>query len=109
MENFLDTTRRYYLKSEPLLAQTRRLLRRFDLRARKRLGQHFLIDKEVLQLIISAARLTSTDVIMEIGPGLGVLTKELASQAGRVVTIELDDKLAAMLKHALAQLTHSTT
>jgi 16S rRNA (adenine1518-N6/adenine1519-N6)-dimethyltransferase len=78
------------------------LLRRSGLRARKGLGQHFLIDEEVLKLIISAAELTSTDVIMEVGPGLGVLTKELAKQAGWVVAIELDSKLAVILKETLA-------
>ncbi len=96
------TYRRRYLKTEPLLTQTKGLLHRFDLQARKGLGQHFLIDEEVLKLITSAAELTPTDVIMEIGPGLGVLTKELARQAGWVVTIELDNKLAAILKQTLA-------
>ncbi len=96
------TRRRHYLKAEPLLTQTRGLLHRFDLQARKGLGQHFLIDEEVLRLITSAAELTPTDVVMEIGPGLGVLTKELARQAGWVVTIELDNKLATILKQTLA-------
>ncbi|UCD54424.1 MAG: ribosomal RNA small subunit methyltransferase A, partial [Dehalococcoidia bacterium] len=73
-----------------------------DLRARKRLGQHFLIDEEVLKFILSAAELTPADVVMEVGPGLGVLTKELAKKAGWVVAIELDNKLAAMLKQTLA-------
>ncbi len=84
-----------------LLTQTRGLLRRFDLQARKRLGQHFLIDDDVLQLIISIAELSAGDVILEVGPGLGVLTRELAQQAGWVVTIELDNKLAAILKKML--------
>ena len=84
-----------------LLAQTRGLLRHFDLRVRKGLGQHFLIDEEVLKLVTSAAELTLTDVIMEIGPGLGVLTKELARQAGWVIAIELDSKLATILKKTL--------
>jgi len=84
------------------LAQTRGLLRHFDLRARKRLGQHFLIDEEVLKLITSTAELTPSDVIVEIGAGLGVLTKELAKEAGWVVTIELDSKLAALLGQTLA-------
>ena len=87
-------------RPESLLAQTRKLLRRFDLRVRKGLGQHFLVDEEVLGLVVSAAQLNSTDVVMEIGPGLGVLTRELARQAGWVVAIELDDKLAAILKMA---------
>jgi len=85
-----------------LLTQTRRLLRQFDLRARKGLGQHFLIDGEVLQLITSAAELTPSDVVIEVGPGLGILTRELAQKAGRVIAIELDNKLAAALKQTLA-------
>jgi 16S rRNA (adenine1518-N6/adenine1519-N6)-dimethyltransferase len=62
----------------------------------------------VLTLISSAAELTPTDVVMEIGPGLGVLTKELARQAGWVVTIELDSKLAAILKQTLASFNNVT-
>ncbi|MFC2046673.1 16S rRNA (adenine(1518)-N(6)/adenine(1519)-N(6))-dimethyltransferase RsmA [Chloroflexota bacterium] len=89
------------MKTDSLSVQTRRLLRHFDLKARKGLGQHFLIDGEVLKLITAAARLTPTDVIMEIGPGLGVLTRELARQAGWVAAIELDNKLAALLKKTL--------
>ena len=100
--------KRHYPESESLLAQTRRLLRGFDLQARKGLGQHFLIDGEVLKLITSAAGLTPTDVIMEIGPGLGVLTKELARQSGWVVTIELDSKLAAILEQSLASFNNVT-
>ncbi len=100
--------KRHYPKAKPLLAQTRRLLRHFNLQARKGLGQHFLIDEEVLKLITSAAGLTSTDVIMEIGPGLGVLTKELARQGGWVITIELDSKLAAILKQSLASFNNVT-
>ena len=90
------------MKTESLLTQTKGLLRRFDLRARKGLGQHFLVDEEVLKLITVAAELTPTDIVMEIGPGLGVLTRELAKQAGWVLAIELDNKLASILKQALA-------
>lgn len=90
------------------MAQTKRLLRQFDLQARKGLGQHFLIDGEVLRLIASAAELTPADVIVEVGPGLGVLTKELAQQAGRVIAIELDNKLAALLRQTLASFNNVT-
>ena len=90
-----ENRRRRYQKSEPLLGQTKGLLRRFGLRARKGLGQHFLIDDSVPGLIVSAAELAPNDVVIEVGPGLGVLTRELAKQAGRVIAIELDDKLAA--------------
>ena len=84
------------------------MLRRFDLKARKRLGQHFLIDGEVLKLITSAAELTPTDIILEIGPGLGILTRELARQTGWVIAIELDNKLANILKQTLASFDNVT-
>ena len=81
-----------------LKAQTLNLLRRYDLRARKGLGQHFLIDSEALDKIIAAAELSSSDTVVEIGPGLGVLTERLAEKAGHVIAIELDDSLAARLE-----------
>ena len=77
-------------------------MRRSGLKARKGLGQHFLIDEDVLQLIASAAELTPADTVIEVGPGLGVLTGELASRAGQVFAIELDNSLAAILKQTLA-------
>ena len=77
------------------------MLRCYGLKARKGLGQHFLVDGEVLPLIASAAELKPADTVIEVGPGLGVLTGELARQAGKVVAIELDDKLAATLKETL--------
>ena len=90
------------------MAETRRLLRRYELQPRKGLGQHFLIDEEVLGLITSAAELTSGDVIMEIGPGLGILTRELTRQAGWVIAVELDDKLASLLKQTLSSFNNIT-
>jgi 16S rRNA (adenine1518-N6/adenine1519-N6)-dimethyltransferase len=91
-----------------LLAQTRRLLRQSNLRVRKGLGQHFLIDEEVLEAVTSAAELNPADVIMEIGPGLGILTQQLARQAGWVLAIELDSKLVAMLEQTLASFDNVT-
>ena len=90
-----------YPKPRPLLTQAKRLLRQFDLKARKGLGQHFLIEEEVLKLINSATELNPTDVVVEVGPGLGVLTRELARQAGRVIAVELDSKLAIVLEQTL--------
>jgi len=89
-------------KTGPLWTQARGLLRRYHLQARKGLGQHFLTDEEALNHIISAAELTPSDVVMEIGPGLGVLTRELARRAGRVMAVELDNKLATILSETLA-------
>ena len=96
------------LKAESLLAQTKGQLRRFDLRARKGLGQHFLVDEGVLKLIASSAELTASDVVIEVGPGLGVLSRELASRAGWLVTIELDSKLTVILKKNLAHFLNVT-
>jgi 16S rRNA (adenine1518-N6/adenine1519-N6)-dimethyltransferase len=86
----------------PLLAETRRRLRQSELKVRKGLGQHFLVDGEVLSLIVATAELKSDDIVVEVGPGLGILTRELAQKAGGVVAIELDDNLAALLKKTLA-------
>jgi 16S rRNA (adenine1518-N6/adenine1519-N6)-dimethyltransferase len=77
-------------------------MKQFGLKARKGLGQHFLIDEPVLKLIGSAAELTPDDAIVEIGPGLGVLTRELARQASWVIAVEIDNKLATILRQALA-------
>jgi 16S rRNA (adenine1518-N6/adenine1519-N6)-dimethyltransferase len=96
------------MKTGSLLAQTKGLLRRFNLRARKGMGQSFLVDEEVLPLIASAAELTPTDIVMEIGAGLGILTKELAKQAGWVIAVELDNKLATVLKQVLASFDNVT-
>lgn len=91
-----------------LLARTKAMLRRLDLRVRKRLGQHFLVDRGVLEKVVSAAGLTRKDIVIEVGPGLGILTRELAEQAGLVIAVELDDRLAAVLKKKLAAIKNVT-
>jgi len=63
----------------------------------RRLGQHFLFDPGILGRIADAALLTGDDVVLEIGPGKGPLTRELASRCARVVAIETDRELAALL------------
>ncbi|MDD5127602.1 MAG: 16S rRNA (adenine(1518)-N(6)/adenine(1519)-N(6))-dimethyltransferase RsmA [Dehalococcoidales bacterium] len=87
--------------TESLLVQTKRLLRQADLKARKGLGQHFLVDGGVLPKILAAAELAIDDTVVEVGPGLGVLTRELARRAGKVIAVELDDNLATLLKKSL--------
>ncbi len=84
-----------------LLTRTKKLLRRYDIRTKKRLGQHFLIDDAVLEKILDAAALTSDDTVIEVGPGLGLMTAELAKRAGWVIAIELDNRLAAILTETL--------
>ena len=82
--------------------QVGKLLRQTGIRPKKRLGQHFLVDEAILNTILVAAELSSEDIVIEIGPGLGVLTAELARRAGKVIAVELDTKLASLLKRKLA-------
>jgi len=82
--------------------QVKRLLRQSGLRARKSLGQHFLVDEAILKTIVEAAELSPADTVIEVGPGLGILTAELVKRAGNVVAVELDTKLASLLKRRLA-------
>jgi len=74
-----------------------RRLRSQGLRARKGLGQNFLVVESVADAIIGAAGLTRDDTVLEVGPGLGALTDKLASAAGRVIAVELDETLASRL------------
>ncbi|MDP3046198.1 MAG: 16S rRNA (adenine(1518)-N(6)/adenine(1519)-N(6))-dimethyltransferase RsmA [Chloroflexota bacterium] len=78
------------------------LLRQLNLRPSKGRGQTFLVDETVLDTILAAAELASTDTVLEIGPGLGILTSALARQAGQVLAVELDARLAEHLRKGLA-------
>lgn len=82
--------------------QVKASLHQFNLRAKKRLGQHFLVDEDVLQCIISAAELNHEDIVIEVGPGLGVLTKRLAEQVATVIAVELDSRLVSILRKILS-------
>ena len=79
-----------------------RIPRQFGFKPKKRLGQHFLVDEAVLERILSAADLSHGDVVVEIGPGLGMLTEGLAKLGARVIAVELDSKLVAILRKRLA-------
>jgi 16S rRNA (adenine1518-N6/adenine1519-N6)-dimethyltransferase len=80
----------------------RQLVHQFGFRPKKRLGQHFLVDEAVLKRILSAAELSPGGIVVEIGPGLGVLTEGLARQGARVIAVELDARLVGLLKKRLA-------
>src|SRR5687768_13680675 len=71
-------------------AALRRFLKAESLRPLKRRGQNFLVDAGVLEAVVEAADLRSEDRVLEIGPGLGVLTEALASRVGRVLGVEKD-------------------
>ncbi len=74
------------------------LLRRFGLRPKKSLGQNFLVDEAALARVAAAADLSPSDTVLEIGPGLGSLTRHLAEAARRVVAVELDQDLLPALR-----------
>ena len=80
-----------------LTPRTKALLKRFDLAPRKGLGQNFLVDEFVLDDVVQAAEIAPDDHVVEVGPGLGVLTAELAKRAERVVAVELDPGMASAL------------
>jgi 16S rRNA (adenine1518-N6/adenine1519-N6)-dimethyltransferase len=84
------------------MMNVRRLLKEFDIQPRKSLGQNFLTDQRALERIVEAAELGPEDIVLEIGPGLGALTRRLAAEAGRVVTVELDQRLVEVLKQTAA-------
>jgi len=78
------------------------LLKRFGLRADKRLGQNFLQDSSALEKIVQAAEINDADDVLEVGPGLGSLTRYLAVFARRVTAVELDEKLLPPLRAVTA-------
>lgn len=81
--------------------QIKSLLVRHRMWARKGLGQHFLIDKSALGSIVDSAELGPADFVLEIGPGLGVLTQFLVSRAGQVEAVEFDPKMIEVLKETV--------
>ena len=89
----------------PIIANvsaTRHILKSFNLRASKRLGQNFLIDKSVVDDIVNAAEIEEGEVVLEIGPGIGTLTQGLLEVGAHVKAVELDKKLPAVLAETLA-------
>lgn len=76
----------------------KKTLKTFGVYANKEIGQHFLIDEKVLDKIIETADIDNNDVILEIGPGLGILTKELCKRSKEVVAIELDESMIPVVK-----------
>ncbi len=83
------------------IAATRHILKTFNLRASKRLGQNFLIDSSVVQRIVDAAEISAGDEVLEIGPGIGTLTQGLLEAGANVTAVELDKKLPAVLEKTL--------
>jgi len=73
----------------------------YGIKPLKRLGQNFLIDKNVVKKVIKAAELHSKDIVLEVGPGIGALTKEIAKKAGKVIAVEKDPRMVETLRENL--------
>jgi len=84
------------------MTDVRQILRRHGLEPRRELGQHFLVDARALARIVAAAELTADDAVLEIGAGVGNLTRPLAASARRVVAVEVDRRFLPVLEAELA-------
>ncbi len=78
--------------------EIKKILNEYGVRPNKFLGQHFLVDENILRKIIEAAAIKNTDTVLEVGSGLGILTFEIARRAGKVIAVEKDPVLAEILK-----------
>ncbi len=90
------------------LATLKPLLDRHNVHLKKSLGQNFMVDRGQLERIVAAATLTNDDVVLEVGPGAGSLTRHLAAAANDVVAVELDDRLLPVLDEMLADYANTT-
>lgn len=77
--------------------ETKFILNKYGIHANKSLGQNFLINEEVINQIIEKAEIDEKDLVIEIGPGLGTLTSRLLEKAGKVICVELDDRMITIL------------
>ena len=83
---------------------TKEVVQKYNFKFSKSLGQNFLIDSNIIDKILSGARITRGDNIIEIGPGIGTLTREMGKIAEKVVAIEIDRNLIPILKDTLSDL-----
>ena len=83
---------------ENILEETRFIMKKYNIRANKSLGQNFLISQSVVETIVESSEIEREDLVIEIGPGLGTLTKYLLEKAGKVICIELDKKMVRILE-----------
>jgi len=81
--------------------RTQAILNEYGLHAKKKLGQNFLTDLNILHGIVDTAEITNDDFVLEIGPGIGSLTEQLARAAKKVVALEIDSQMVAVLSDTL--------
>ena len=82
---------------DKLLEETKYLMKKYKIKANKSLGQNFLIDEKVIEDIVDGANIDNEDLVIDIGPGLGSMTKLLLEKAKKVICIELDKKMIKIL------------
>lgn len=82
---------------ENILEETKFIMKKYNIRANKKLGQNFLINSDVIANIVNSSNIKKEDLVIEIGPGLGTLTRYLLEKAGKVICIELDTKMIQIL------------
>jgi 16S rRNA (adenine1518-N6/adenine1519-N6)-dimethyltransferase len=87
---------------------TKKIIKRHGIVLKKSLGQNFLIDQNILNKIVGAAELSSDKGVLEIGPGIGALTQQLAKAAGRVLAVEIDQRLLPILAETLEPYPHAS-
>lgn len=99
-KNLYRKNRGFYKKRGNMqnsLEDTKFILKKYNISANKKLGQNFLIDDNIINEIIDSSNVNKNDLIIEIGPGLGTLTAKLLENAGKVIAIELDDRMIKIL------------
>jgi 16S rRNA (adenine1518-N6/adenine1519-N6)-dimethyltransferase len=93
--------RKYFFGVEIMAENTRNLIQKYNVRLTKSLGQNFLTDNNIVKKIVDTAELTDSDTVIEIGPGVGSMTVELARQAKKVIAVEIDKRLIPALSENL--------
>lgn len=89
-----------------LIEKTRVLLRKYQILPKKSLGQNFIVDSSIIQSMVSYASLEPQNIVLDIGAGLGFLTRFMASRCGKVLAVESDANLVNALRHELADLSN---
>lgn len=82
-------------------SKTAEILDKFGLSAKKKFGQNFLIDSNILEKIVASAEVTKEDTVIEVGPGIGTLTQYLCEAAKKVISVEIDTSMLPVLKYTL--------
>ena len=86
------------------MTSPKEIIQHYGIKPRKKLGQSFLLDQNIIKKIAAVARITKEDIVVEIGAGIGVLTESLAQESRKIIAVELDKNLVEVLKEKLAGL-----